>query len=46
MNLLGQDLLRDDDNGWLVSETNGGNIGGLFRLHHLGVAGVTDRFVG
>ncbi len=45
INLLGYDLIRDDDGGWRISEINAGNIGGLFRLEYLGVAGVTDRFV-
>ena len=45
INVLGYDLLRNDDGGWLISEINAGNIGGLFRLEYLGVAGVTDRFV-
>jgi glutathione synthase/RimK-type ligase-like ATP-grasp enzyme len=45
INVLGYDLLRNDDGGWLISEINAGNIGGLFRLEYLGVPGVTDRFV-
>jgi glutathione synthase/RimK-type ligase-like ATP-grasp enzyme len=45
INLLGYDLLRDDDGCWRISEINAGNIGGLFRLEYLGVSGVTDRFV-
>jgi glutathione synthase/RimK-type ligase-like ATP-grasp enzyme len=45
INVPGYDLLRSNDGGWLISEINAGNIGGLFRLEHLGVAGVTDRFV-
>jgi glutathione synthase/RimK-type ligase-like ATP-grasp enzyme len=45
INVLGYDLLRNDDCGWLISEINAGNIGGLFRLEYLGVPGVTDRFV-
>ena len=42
--VLGYDLLRDDDT-WVVSEINAGNVGGLFRLQYLGVAGITDRLV-
>jgi len=45
INLLGYDLLRNDDGGWLISEVNAGNIGGLFRLEYLGIQGITDRFV-
>jgi glutathione synthase/RimK-type ligase-like ATP-grasp enzyme len=45
IHVLGYDLLRDDTGGWLISEINAGNIGGLFRLEYLGVPGVTDRFV-
>jgi glutathione synthase/RimK-type ligase-like ATP-grasp enzyme len=45
INVLGYDLLRNDDGGWLISEVNAGNIGGLFRLEYLGVHGITDRFV-
>jgi glutathione synthase/RimK-type ligase-like ATP-grasp enzyme len=45
VNVLGYDLLRDDDDRWLISEINAGNVGGLFRLEYLGVAGITDRFV-
>ena len=45
IHLLGYDLLRDDDGTWKVSEINAGNIGGIFRLEEMGVAGVTDRFV-
>jgi hypothetical protein len=37
--------LRDGNEGWLISEINAGNIGGLFRLEYLGVHGVADRFV-
>ena len=46
IHLLGYDLLRDDAGGWLVSEINAGNIGGVFRLEAMGVAGVTERVVG
>jgi glutathione synthase len=45
INVLGYDLLRDDGGGWLISEVNAGNIGGLFRLEYLGVPGLTDRLV-
>jgi hypothetical protein len=41
----GYELLRDDNSDWKISEINAGNIGGLLRIEHLGVAGVTDRFV-
>ena len=43
---MGYHLLLIDDGGWLISEINAGNIGGLFRLEYLGVPGITDRFVG
>ncbi len=45
IHVLGYDLLRDDNGKWRISEINAGNIGGLFRIEYLGVAGVTDRFV-
>jgi glutathione synthase/RimK-type ligase-like ATP-grasp enzyme len=45
IHILGYDLLRDDGGNWTVSEINAGNIGGLFRIEYLGIAGVTDRFV-
>jgi hypothetical protein len=45
INILGYDLLQDDNREWRISEINAGNIGGLFRIEYLGVAGVTDRFV-
>jgi glutathione synthase/RimK-type ligase-like ATP-grasp enzyme len=45
IHILGYDLLRDDTGDWRISEINAGNIGGLFRIEYLGVAGVTDRFV-
>lgn len=45
IHILGYDLLRADDGDRQISEINAGNIGGLFRIEYLGVAGVTDRFV-
>lgn len=45
IHILGYDLLKDNDGTWKVSEINAGNIGGLFRIEYLGIAGVTDRFV-
>lgn len=45
IHILGYDLLLDDDGSWRISEINAGNIGGLFRIEYLGVAGVADRFV-
>ena len=45
IHVLGYDFLRDDDGSWRLSEINAGNVGGLDRLEHLGVRGVTDRFV-
>ncbi len=45
IHVLGYDFIRDDDGRWRLSEINAGNVGGLARLEHLGVRGITDRFV-
>jgi len=45
IHILGYDLLQEDNGSWTLSKINAGNIGGLFRIEHLGVPAVTDRFV-